>query len=81
MENEVLVYGPITQRDFLLKMGIEQRVNKLKENADDKQKEAIDFGYKMMVDEDKMGTRFKLLSLLPATLGKILEKYPVVGFH
>lgn len=61
-------------------MGITERVNVLKEKADEKQKESMDFSYHMMVDADKMGIRFKLLSILPASLAKILEKYPPVGF-
>lgn len=80
MENDVLTYGPITQRDFLLNMGIRERVNILKEKADAKQVESLDYSCRMMIDEDKMGKRFKFLSILTATLVQILEKYPPAGF-
>lgn len=64
-----------------MKMGIEHRVNKLKESTNDEsQIKSIDYSYSMMTDEDKMGRRFKFLSLAPTTLGPILTKYPVVGF-
>ena len=34
----------------------------------------------MMVDEDKMGERFKLFSLFPSVLKEHLVRYPVSGF-
>lgn len=62
-------------------MGIEERVKKLMESSkNDEERKSIDFSYHMMVDEDKMGKRFKLLSILPETLRKIVDKYPVAGF-
>lgn len=77
----VIGFGPITQRDFLLKMGIEHRFKALKENARPEQLEGLQFGYKMMTESDQMGERFKFLALLPAVLEKMLEKYPVAGFY
>lgn len=62
-------------------MGIEHRVRNLEEIANEEQIKSIRFGFEMMTDPNKMGTRFKFMSLLPAVLKKILEKVPVVGFH
>lgn len=80
-KSDILTYGPITQREFLLNMGIEHRIKKLEESAiNDKQRESLQFGYHMMIDDDKMGRRFKILALLPSVLKQLLEKYPPCGF-
>ncbi|KRT81725.1 hypothetical protein AMK59_6275 [Oryctes borbonicus] len=80
-EGKVLAFGPTSQRDFLLRMGIEHRVKNLGEAANEEQMKSIRFGFDMMTDPAKMGTRFKFLSLLPSVLKDILQKVPVVGFH
>ncbi|RZC33247.1 NADH dehydrogenase [ubiquinone] complex I, assembly factor 7 -like [Asbolus verrucosus] len=72
----VITLGPLNQRDFLLKMGIEHRFKTLEENAKPEQIEGLKYGYKMMTDKDQMGERFKFMALLPAVLKKIVEKYP-----
>ncbi|KAF5296316.1 hypothetical protein FQA39_LY12533 [Lamprigera yunnana] len=79
--NEVLVTGPILQCEFLRNMGIDFRLEKLKTQATSGQKESLDFGYKMLMDRDKMGERFKFLAVVPATLSLILNKYPLCGFN
>jgi len=52
----------------------------LLQNCDEKQKQNLLFGYHMMVDEDKMGERFKLFSLFPSVLMEHLVRFPVSGF-
>jgi len=52
----------------------------LLQNCDEKQKQNLLFGYHMMVDEDKMGERFKLFSLFPSVLKEHLVRFPVSGF-
>ncbi|KAK9754141.1 putative S-adenosyl-L-methionine-dependent methyltransferase [Popillia japonica] len=73
-DGKVLAFGPVTQRDFLLKMGIEHRMKNLEEVADEEQMKSIKFGFDMMTDSSKMGNRFKFLSLLPSVLEKLLLK-------
>ncbi|XP_017781234.1 PREDICTED: NADH dehydrogenase [ubiquinone] complex I, assembly factor 7 homolog [Nicrophorus vespilloides] len=80
-EGKVLAFGPITQNKFLLNMGIEHRVKKLEENLDEEQKKILWSSFHMMTDQDKMGSRFKFLSLLPAVLDELLKKAPVAGFN
>lgn len=78
---EVIYLGPVKQRSFLHRIGIEYRVNALAENMKDKKQiENLKQCYNFLTDDAKMGERFKFCSLLPSTLSKILEKYPVVGF-
>lgn len=76
----VITFGPVTQKKFLLDMGIEQRVAVLKKNADEKQKESIDYGFHMMTDDDQMGSRFKFLAVVPAVLQEFLKKFTPAGF-
>ncbi|XP_045468457.1 protein arginine methyltransferase NDUFAF7, mitochondrial [Harmonia axyridis] len=78
--DRVIAFGPVTQQDFLSKMGIHQRYKALEKIASGKQIEALRMSFNMMMDEEQMGKRFKFLSLVPAVLEKIVEKYPVVGF-
>jgi NADH dehydrogenase [ubiquinone] 1 alpha subcomplex assembly factor 7 len=80
LENKLLTFGPVTQRDFLKRMGIDVRLQILLQNCDEKQKQNLLFGYHMMVDEDKMGERFKLFSLFPSVLMEHLVRFPVSGF-
>lgn len=72
----------MTQRDFLLKTGLEYRLKTLLQNAnmDNSQAENLTQCFNTLVDTDKMGQRFKFFTMLPENAKKILEKAPVVGF-
>lgn len=77
----VLTFGPITQREFLLKTGLDVRVQRLKQTiTDQKQLDNITECYKSLTDTDKMGERFKFFALIPETMKPILDVYPMVGF-
>ncbi|KAJ9596877.1 hypothetical protein L9F63_012133 [Diploptera punctata] len=78
--DKLLTFGPVTQRDFLLRMGIDLRLEMLLLQCDEKQKESLRTGYHMMVDQDKMGERFKMFSLFPSVLKEHLTRFPVSGF-
>ncbi|PSN49022.1 Protein arginine methyltransferase NDUFAF7 [Blattella germanica] len=79
-EDKLLTFGPVTQRDFLLRMGIDLRLEILLRNCDEKQRKNLISGYHMMVDKDKMGERFKFFSLFPSVLQEHLTRFPVNGF-
>ena len=51
----------LTQGTFLRMLGIEQRAELLKTNADDAQQTAIDQALSRLIDADQMGTLFKVL--------------------
>lgn len=34
----------------------------------------------MLMDKDKMGERYKIMSFFPAVLTEFLQKFPAVGF-
>ncbi|KAF5284167.1 hypothetical protein FQR65_LT00167 [Abscondita terminalis] len=79
-DNKVLTFGPLCQREFLLNMGINFRLEKLKNKGNFQQNESLDYGYSMLLDKDKMGERFKFLGIVPASLGVILNRFPISGF-
>jgi NADH dehydrogenase [ubiquinone] 1 alpha subcomplex assembly factor 7 len=59
----VVTYGPVSQRDFLLRLGLEARRAKLIERATPAQAEAIDSACHRLIHEDAMGSLFKVLAL------------------
>ncbi|MGB3022788.1 MAG: SAM-dependent methyltransferase [Methyloceanibacter sp.] len=61
-------YGPIPQGEFLLKLGLGQRREKLLASATPAQKEAIASGAARLVDPAQMGVLFKALALTSAQL-------------
>lgn len=81
MENKLLTFGPVDQGDFLIRMGIQTRLEILLKNANKDQGEILQSGYKMIVDKDQMGSRYKFFAAFPAVLKDRLEKYPVLGFQ
>ncbi|XP_015185297.1 PREDICTED: NADH dehydrogenase [ubiquinone] complex I, assembly factor 7 isoform X2 [Polistes dominula] len=79
-DNRVISFGPISQRTFLKNLGIDLRLEMILKNSTDVQKEQILSGYHMIMDADKMGERFKVLSLFPYVLSKYMDKWKVDGF-
>ena len=59
----VCCWGPITQREFLLSMGIEVRASRLAEFATNKEKARIDSACNRLIGPSQMGTLFKVLAL------------------
>jgi NADH dehydrogenase [ubiquinone] 1 alpha subcomplex assembly factor 7 len=56
-------YGPMPQGEFLLKLGLEARCERLARNANPDQKEAILSGVARLADPRQMGVLFKVLAL------------------
>ena len=56
-------HGPVTQRDFLLGLGLKERCEKLIANADVTTREYIASGARRLVDPDQMGQLFKVIAL------------------
>ncbi len=59
----VKTFGPTTQRDFLLRLGIEARSVILKQNATSTEARDIAIAYNRLVDKCQMGELFKVLAL------------------
>ncbi|MFZ1070986.1 MAG: SAM-dependent methyltransferase [Methyloceanibacter sp.] len=61
-------YGPMPQGEFLLKLGLGERRNRLLQRATPAQAEAIASGASRLVDPKQMGILFKALALTGADL-------------
>lgn len=75
VENQALIYGPIEQREFFAQMGIGLRLRKLLEGCKmKKERENLLKSCELLLSEDGMGTRFKVMSMFPKTLKCVLEE-------
>ncbi|XP_059610806.1 protein arginine methyltransferase NDUFAF7 homolog, mitochondrial [Phlebotomus argentipes] len=77
---KVLTFGPVTQADFLQRLGGDVRLQVLLENAKPDQKRDLETGFDLLTHPDKMGHRFKFFAMFPMVMRIILEKLPVSGF-
>ncbi len=62
-EKGIKVSGPITQRVFLSRLGIRQRSERLMNGVTQHQKSVIKTGLKRLIDDNKMGSLFKVIAL------------------
>ena len=58
-QNNLKVYGPFTQRDFLFANGIKERKKKILLKANKKEKNIIEKGYIRLTANNEMGKDFK----------------------
>ncbi|XP_043253516.1 protein arginine methyltransferase NDUFAF7, mitochondrial [Colletes gigas] len=79
-DNKLITFGPVTQASFLKNLGIDVRLQILLKRASEEERKHLESEYQMIMDEDKMGRRFKVLSLFPSILKCYFEKLPVSGF-
>ncbi len=77
-----LVYGPVEQGEFLKRLGMEVRKDVLLKNCkDEEDRSDVESAYRMLTDPDKMGSRFKFLSVFPATMKPLHEQLAPAGFQ
>ena len=76
-----LIYGTVDQRTFLTKMGIDVRLEKLiAASQNESVIRDLKSAHQMLTDANEMGGKFKVMSLFPVGMEKILAKYPPHGF-
>lgn len=80
LNNRLITFGPVEQGSFLQRMGAYDRLEVLLKNCDESQQESLKSGLDMLIHNDKMGSRFKFLSIFPYVLKDHLEKFAVHGF-
>ncbi|KAK6641147.1 hypothetical protein RUM44_012856 [Polyplax serrata] len=80
MKDKVVVLGPVEQGEFLKRLGIEVRLQMLLKNAKGEEAQQLESCYRMIVDNQKMGSRYKCFATFPLVLQDYLKKYPVAGF-
>ena len=56
-------YGPVTQKDFLARLGIELRAQTLKKDKDKQTQDKIDLDVHRLTHSDEMGTLFKVMAM------------------
>ncbi|KAF8917251.1 S-adenosyl-L-methionine-dependent methyltransferase [Mucidula mucida] len=79
MADLVPTLGPISQAKFLTKMGLEPRLEALKNAAKtDERREAIESAAKRLVDPDGMGKEYQVLGI--TTVDEDAALYPFVEF-
>jgi NADH dehydrogenase [ubiquinone] 1 alpha subcomplex assembly factor 7 len=79
-DNKLITFGPVEQGRFLERMGAYERLDILLKSCEESQKEALKTGLEMLINNDKMGARFKFLSFFPHVLKDHMTKFPVHGF-
>lgn len=79
-DQRLVTFGPVEQGEFLMNMEASTRLEQLLESSSSEQKEILKSGFDMLTNPDKMGQRFKFLSIFPYVLKNHLEKFPVSGF-
>jgi len=78
LNERATLFGSVTQRDFLVKCGLQARLNVLLENASPTEKDELVSGANMMLDD--MGQRYRFLALFPKESGHLFESDPPAGF-
>lgn len=73
----VKTFGPITQQEFLINMGIGVRLQMLLQKSSQEHWKNLITGYDMLTNPSKMGERFKFFSLLNPPSAT----YVPAGFH
>ncbi|OQR74949.1 protein midA -like protein [Tropilaelaps mercedesae] len=82
VENQVLIFGPVTQRNFLTSMGMGVRLKKLLEVVRSREEgEQLVTAYDMLINPRHMGERFKFMAMLPKNMAIRVNKNPPAGFE
>lgn len=77
--NTVNVHGPLSQRDFLTRVGLDMRVQALQRAARPERRDAIKSAADRLVDSTGMGRQYMVLGVTGAAKGEISEPvYPFV---
>nr|XP_042904156.1 protein arginine methyltransferase NDUFAF7, mitochondrial isoform X2 [Parasteatoda tepidariorum] len=80
VQGKALTYGPVTQREFLTRMGIKAKFEKILASVKPEMHKELISSYDMLLSSEHMGEKFKFLSLFPADMADVLEKTPPEGF-
>lgn len=78
LRDKALLFGPVNQRNFLLKCGLQSRLGRLLERASPEAAEDLESGASFMTNE--MGDRYKFLSIFPKGSEHLFVGDPPAGF-
>ena len=69
---ELESYGPVTQKKFLIQLGILYRTKILIKNANKRQQKTLKNGLDFLINENKMGKIFNVISITNKKINKLL---------
>ncbi|XP_050442537.1 protein arginine methyltransferase NDUFAF7 homolog, mitochondrial [Adelges cooleyi] len=76
---DVLSFGPVVQNSYLNKLHINLRYKNLLAMAkNEREATSLTFGYKQLME---MGSKFKVIAMVPATLAPYLNNSAICGFE
>lgn len=79
LREKSIVFGSVTQKDFLNRCGIQARLEILLANAGESEKEDLITGTNMILED--MGERYRFMALYPAACKSFFEQDPPAGFQ
>lgn len=79
LEKKLLIFGPVTQKDFLNRCGIQARLEVLLAKADESGKKDLITGTNMILED--MGERYRFMALYPAACQSLFRNDPPAGFQ
>lgn len=78
LTDKALIFGPVDQKSFLIRCGLQARLSVLLEKADEESKRDLISGADMLIND--MGNRYKFLALFPNGTDTLFEADPPAGF-
>lgn len=82
IKDKLVAFGPVYQCHFLKQLQIEVRLQILQKKCkSEEQRRALKSGFDMLMDKDKMGECYKVMSFFPSVLQQYLSRYPPEGFR
>lgn len=78
LRDKSLLFGSVSQKDFLVNCGLQARLNVLLERARDDEKKILVSGANMMIND--MGYRYRFLSMFPKGTESLFDGDPPAGF-
>lgn len=78
IEDKALIFGPVDQKTFLLKCGLQARFDKLLEKVPESDKNDLKSEFEILVHE--MGSRYKFMAIFPKDTNHLFNNDPPAGF-
>lgn len=78
LSDKANLFGPVDQRTFLLRCGLQARLEILLRNAKEDQRDELISGVKMITED--MGERYKFLAMFPKGTEHLFKSDPPAGF-
>lgn len=78
LNDKAVLFGPVDQKSFLVKCGLQARLNVLLDRAIYEERDDLISGANMILND--MGERYKFLALFPKDTGNLFETDPPAGF-